>query len=651
MDENLLLTAETLVLSPDLQKSRVSDGGFVLKNIPTQTYLRVSEMQWQVLQMFSIPRTVPHCLEASIQNRICIPLWEFYELIVKAQRASVLCSPKALPTKRKACHWPLALRVFPVFWLGVLSVASAASALILFPPTAVVHEWIHWLAGWVLWAVALSLGNVMAASVLARKGGEVYRPRFLWQRPVPHFSVDLADACLQAARVRATLELAKYTPLSLMTAGALYLGGGWALPLLAGFFFAFRPLGNGMPGRVFALMRRHAQLDTSHSFEFSLNRRPAIYWRAWWQGIDWGLIGVELAYAGAWTFAVTWVVFGSLGMSAREVLADWSYWQQCLPWLGGAVLLMFVYILVRQLYELSLEKLRQARRHLRLAWARWRAEVKFPDTEAALMKLVSSNVLLGQLNLYDQVLIARELRPVQFKAWKSVVAFDETPKRVGLIFSGRAVACDHLKSGRRIPLVGLVEGHIFGAHAMVDAAHSSLEIRSCTPLGVMMIPSHVFQTVVVEKLGAALVYDLTHKYAFLSRLPLCEHWYGHALGRFSKLSKVVGFKDGDRIVIEGSDLRAFFIVYEGQALVTQRGKQVGMLKAGDYFGEIGLLQNSSSVAEVSAVGEMRCLQIGRAEFLRFVAHNHHVALQLEQVSSKRLGRPIFPLIRYSFDER
>ncbi|MFA6289170.1 MAG: cyclic nucleotide-binding domain-containing protein [Opitutaceae bacterium] len=491
----------------------------------------------------------------------------------------------------------------------------------------------------------------MAASVLVRKGGEVYRTRFLWQRPVPHFSVDLSDACLQAARVRATLELAKYTPLSLMTAGALYLGDGWALPLLAGFFFAFRPLGKGVPGRIFALMRCRSQLDTDHSFEFSLNRRPAIYWRAWWRGIDWGLIGVELAYAGAWTFAVTWVALGALGMSGAEMLADWSYWRQCLPWLGGAVVLMFVYILVRQLYELSLEKLRRARRWLRLAWARWRSEVKFPDTEAALMKLVGSNVLLGQLNLYDQALIARELRPVQFKAWKSVVAFDETPKRVGLIFSGRAVGCGQLKSGRSIPLVKLVEGDIFGAHALVDSVHPSLEVRSCTPLAVMMIPAHVFKKVVVEKLGAAMSYDLTHKYAFLSRLPLCEHWYGHALGRFSKLSKVVDVKDGERIVIEGSDLRAFFIVYEGQALVTRQGKQVGVLKAGDYFGEIGLLQNSSAVAEVSALGDMRCLQIGRAEFLRFVAHNHHVALQLEQVSSKRLGRPIFPLIRYSFEER
>ncbi len=651
MDENLLLTAETLVLSRDLQKSRVPDGGFVLKNIPTQTYLRVSEMQWHILQMFETPQTVPRCLEGSIQHRLCIPLREFYELVIKAQRASVLCSAKAVPKTRKASQWSFSLPVLPVFFAGIFSVIAAVVVLVMFPPVVVVEEWWRWLAGWAIWGAALSLGNVAAASVLARKEGEVYRPRFLWRLPVPHFSVDLSDGCMQPARVRETLELAQYTPLSLATAGALYWGGGVALPLLTGFFFGLRPLGNGWPARVFALMRRRAQLDTDQDFLFSLNRRPSVYWSAWWRGIDWRLIGIELAYAVLWTVGLTCVTIVALGLSPGTVLGDWSYWRLCLPWLGGGVVLMIIYVLARQLCDVAREKLRQWRRQARRAWMRWRAEVHFPDTEDALMRLVASNALLGQLNLYDQARIARALRPAQFKARTRVVAFDQKPDKVGLIFSGRALVCDHLKSGRRIPLVKLHEGDLFGAHAMVDSAHPSLEVRSSTPLAAMMMPVQIFQEVVIARLGAALAYDLTHKHAFLSQLPLCEHWYGHALARFSKLSKVVDFKEGERIVTEGSDALAFYIVYEGKAGVTRRGQKVGGMQPGDFFGEIGLLQNSSAVAEVTAVTDMRCLQIGKAEFLRFVAHNHHVALQLERVSSERLGRPIFPMFRHSFEPR
>jgi hypothetical protein len=34
--------------------------------------------------------------------------------------------------------------------------------------------------------------------------------------------------------------------------------------------------------------------------------------------------------------------------------------------------------------------------------------------------------------------------------------------------------------------------------------------------------------------------------------------------------------------------------------------------------------------------------------MRFVTHNYTVALELERVSSKRLGRPIFPLRQGDF---
>jgi hypothetical protein len=36
--------------------------------------------------------------------------------------------------------------------------------------------------------------------------------------------------------------------------------------------------------------------------------------------------------------------------------------------------------------------------------------------------------------------------------------------------------------------------------------------------------------------------------------------------------------------------------------------------------------------------------------MRFVTHNHTVALELERVSSERLGHPIFPLSQADFPE-
>jgi CRP-like cAMP-binding protein len=67
-------------------------------------------------------------------------------------------------------------------------------------------------------------------------------------------------------------------------------------------------------------------------------------------------------------------------------------------------------------------------------------------------------------------------------------------------------------------------------------------------------------------------------------------------------------------------------VYDGIAQVRTRRKFVNRLKTGDFFGEISLLQNSTAIADVVAQGQLRCLQIDRTSFLRFMTHNHHVAL-------------------------
>jgi hypothetical protein len=60
------------------------------------------------------------------------------------------------------------------------------------------------------------------------------------------------------------------------------------------------------------------------------------------------------------------------------------------------------------------------------------------------------------------------------------------------------------------------------------------------------------------------------------------------------------------------------------------------------------MQNSNATASITARCNLRSLAIARKEFLRFVTHNYSVALELERVSSDRLGRPIFPVRQSDF---
>ena len=55
-------------------------------------------------------------------------------------------------------------------------------------------------------------------------------------------------------------------------------------------------------------------------------------------------------------------------------------------------------------------------------------------------------------------------------------------------------------------------------------------------------------------------------------------------------------------------------------------------------------------ADVEAQEDTRSLVVNRLDFIRFMTRSHHVALQMERIGSRRLGRPIFPLERCA-DER
>ena len=51
------------------------------------------------------------------------------------------------------------------------------------------------------------------------------------------------------------------------------------------------------------------------------------------------------------------------------------------------------------------------------------------------------------------------------------------------------------------------------------------------------------------------------------------------------------FNEGDTIAIEGETGIGFFLIEEGEATVSIGGEERGILKAGDHFGEVALIDD------------------------------------------------------------
>jgi CRP-like cAMP-binding protein len=647
MNETLLLTAEKLSLNRDLRFGRSYKGAFVVKNVPAQTYLTVTPRQWAVVQEFMEPSTVPDVLGRMIAERTCPALDEFYEVILKAYRAGILHEGKSVPFRRHAVRWLVPLPAHLTLILSIAALLTAITALVMhqIPRPQGCKDVI---LGWLVVCGGLSAGYAVAASILSAGDNEVYRPHLHWQTIVPHFALDVRDIRMADSISQLAAWYGRLAPLALIAAAALFMDKSWGLIPVIGLLVGLRPV-YGLFGQTATFLRHHPRLDTDHHLLFTLNHEPGRRLQIVWRQFDWRATAAEFVLGLGWALLAANVVFNLLHLPFRATLSDLSYWQKIIPCLLGAGTLVGLGWCVHEFWPNARRGIRTLVIRWRQRWQRWHTSAEPTYTEATLRQMITKSPLLRRLDAETQAELANLLRPLRVPAFRPVVFGDQPSAEVGLIASGSAAAYRRLQSGKKAFAFYLGEGDIFGTDDIVEGHSQQLEIRSKTPLFAFVLARDDFERLVVANVGAETVYNLTHKLAFLGRLPLCAHWGHQATARFAQLSQIVKCQEGSLIVREGDEIQAFYIIYEGSVRAMHGAKRLGKIRRGGFFGEISLLQNGTATASLVAREETFCLALSKADFLRFVRHNYYVALTLERISSRRLGHPIFPLNPLSID--
>jgi CRP-like cAMP-binding protein len=647
MNETLLLTAEKLTLNRDLRFGRSYKGAFVVKNVPAQTYLTVTPQQWAVVQEFMEPSTVPDVLGRMIPQRTCPALNEFYEVILKAHRAGILHDGKSVPLRCPAVRWLISLPAHLALSVSIAALVTAIVAMIMRQMPRPLG-WQDGVCGWLAVCLGLSAGYAVAASVLCSGDNEVYKPHLHWRTLVPHFALDMRDIRMADSTSQLAILYGRLAPLAIIAAVALFTERSWSLIPVAGLLVGLRPV-DGLFGQTATLLRQRPRLDVDHHLLFTLNHEPGRRLQIAWRQFDWRATAVELLLALGWALLTANVVFKLLNVSFRATLTDIAYWRKILPYLLGAVLLVGFGWCAHEFWPTVRTGIRTFVRHSRQGWQRWKSRSEPAYTEATIRQLIAKNPLLRRLDPETQAELAGLLRPFTAKALRPIVSSEEPSDQVGLIASGLAAAYHRLKSGRRAFAFYLSEGDIFGVNHVVDGQSQQMEVRSRTPFFAFVLSAADFERLVLNKLGAEMVYNLTHKLPFLGRLSFCAHWGPQAIARFAQLSQILKYQKGDVILQENDDVQAFYIIYDGSLRAMHGAKRIGKIRRGGFFGEISLLQNGAATASLVAQEETTCFALSKADFLRFVRHNYYVALTLERISSKRLGHPIFPLNPHSID--
>ena len=96
------------------------------------------------------------------------------------------------------------------------------------------------------------------------------------------------------------------------------------------------------------------------------------------------------------------------------------------------------------------------------------------------------------------------------------------------------------------------------------------------------------------------------------------------------------YEDGQEVVIQGESGVGFFVILEGGARVTVGGQERRTLKAGDYFGELALLEGESRSASITAEEGLRCAGMTAWHFRPFIRDHPDIAWTLLKELARRL---------------
>ena len=124
----------------------------------------------------------------------------------------------------------------------------------------------------------------------------------------------------------------------------------------------------------------------------------------------------------------------------------------------------------------------------------------------------------------------------------------------------------------------------------------------------------------------------------LASVPLLAGLDARIRRRLSETGKRRTYDAGAEIVKQGSTGTALYIVLSGTARVERDGEALGKLEAGDFFGELALIEEHPRSASVVAETETECLLFPAWEFTALLEEHPEIAVPIMRALIGRLHR-------------
>jgi CRP-like cAMP-binding protein len=123
---------------------------------------------------------------------------------------------------------------------------------------------------------------------------------------------------------------------------------------------------------------------------------------------------------------------------------------------------------------------------------------------------------------------------------------------------------------------------------------------------------------------------------WLRQVPLFSACSNRELRAIAAVVKDVTHPKGTVIATEGDPGVGLFVIVHGEAEVTIGGKRMAILRRGDFFGEIALLDGGPRSATVTARSDMRLLGLTEWVFRGLLREHPSIAVKTLESMAGRL---------------
>lgn len=127
------------------------------------------------------------------------------------------------------------------------------------------------------------------------------------------------------------------------------------------------------------------------------------------------------------------------------------------------------------------------------------------------------------------------------------------------------------------------------------------------------------------------------KIELLKNVPLFAGCSKNELRQLAKVADELDLREGTVLTREGRPGREFFVLIDGTAAVTKKGKKIADLGPGDWLGEIALITESPRTATVTATSPVDVLVITDRRFRSVVETMPSIALKVLARVGERLS--------------